>query len=464
MWILPKNLPIFPSVQAMEGLISDSSELSEKFEQSLMWRSKPSSSRTWYRRLNQDTWMPRLSSQILNNSLGESLLDEWISSQEAFHANHFPPQEPRTQMQTLDIFGLTSQEELLNSENHPLCSSKMLKESSLANSKGQIGQIRKELRFCFISLESWKDWVTTQRQAYLARAKSVRLTKGKDYSFLVSDTHSKKIFGIPYNPSSQNPQTKMFHMKHWPTPKALEVNESPQQWLKRRQKPSAKMMGPSLTVAVQLPMSFWSKTPLKEKSPLLSQEIINWLQRPTFQPKNWATPTTMDNLPPRTEDALKRHMLYGARKGRTASGNLREQVVPYNFLQPTQRQEDVSNHGGNLQEFSIQPIFNWPTPCTRDYKDKNLSLKVSLEKLQVSLPITVNLEYAISQNLLTKINLRLSTYHENVRRSSSLNTPQNTYLGVLNPRWVEAMMGIPIGWTMPTCARVWTIKRMNCDF
>jgi hypothetical protein len=33
----------------------------------------------------------------------------------------------------------------------------------------------------------------------------------------------------------------------------------------------------------------------------------------------------------------------------------------------------------------------------------------------------------------------------------------------LNPRWVEALMGLPIGWTMPSCTRPVTIEPMNCD-
>jgi hypothetical protein len=35
--------------------------------------------------------------------------------------------------------------------------------------------------------------------------------------------------------------------------------------------------------------------------------------------------------------------------------------------------------------------------------------------------------------------------------------------GKLNPRWVEALMGLPIGWTMPSCTRPVTIEPMNCD-
>jgi hypothetical protein len=32
----------------------------------------------------------------------------------------------------------------------------------------------------------------------------------------------------------------------------------------------------------------------------------------------------------------------------------------------------------------------------------------------------------------------------------------------LNPRWVETLMGLPIGWTMPSCSAPVTIESMNC--
>jgi len=34
--------------------------------------------------------------------------------------------------------------------------------------------------------------------------------------------------------------------------------------------------------------------------------------------------------------------------------------------------------------------------------------------------------------------------------------------GKLNPRWVETLMGVPVGWTMPSCACPVTIAPMNC--
>jgi hypothetical protein len=36
--------------------------------------------------------------------------------------------------------------------------------------------------------------------------------------------------------------------------------------------------------------------------------------------------------------------------------------------------------------------------------------------------------------------------------------------GKLNPRWVETLMGLPIGWVMPSCMSPLTIAPTNCDY
>lgn len=35
--------------------------------------------------------------------------------------------------------------------------------------------------------------------------------------------------------------------------------------------------------------------------------------------------------------------------------------------------------------------------------------------------------------------------------------------GKLNPRWVETLMGLPVGWTIPSCKCVATVELMNSD-
>ncbi len=48
---------------------------------------------------------------------------------------------------------------------------------------------------------------------------------------------------------------------------------------------------------------------------------------------------------------------------------------------------------------------------------------------------------------------------ENPERSRNLNDQVYTTVSkaVLSPRWVESLMGLPIGWCMPSCAHPWTI-------
>ena len=53
----------------------------------------------------------------------------------------------------------------------------------------------------------------------------------------------------------------------------------------------------------------------------------------------------------------------------------------------------------------------------------------------------------------------------NPDKSNNLNDQMETLqpAGKLNPRWVETLMGLPIGWTMPCCSSPATIERTNCD-
>jgi hypothetical protein len=109
--------------------------------------------------------------------------------------------------------------------------------------------------------------------------------------------------------------------------------------------------------------------------------------------KSWATPNTMDCLPPKSPEALARNLKKGGCR------NLREDVV-YRTEQ-------------------------WGTPTTRDHKSGRGNEEREYKELTPMVERTQN--------------------------------------GKLNPRWVETLMGLPIGWTMPSCASPVTIELMNSD-
>lgn len=149
----------------------------------------------------------------------------------------------------------------------------------------------------------------------------------------------------------------------------------------------------------------------------------------------WATPNTMDHLPQRSPEALRRQA-QTSRKGRTRPANLREQVNPVTMaLWPTPDVRGFTNDGALLmlkekcqsrEEWAAMAYRSgaaqkqklWPTPNASDCRDRG----------NISNP-------AVQRRLAKGKQLGLSMV---VSESS----------GQLNPAWVEWLMGFPIGWSV----------------
>jgi len=181
MWILPINKSITSAcaVDTKESGL-DSEEFSQICERSLTWRGKDSLSRTWLQRWKRESWMQHLCTRTLKPSLTESSVDAWISSLEASRANPSVLLESVKALKILDTCSHTSQTES-ESANLELFSSKTSKE--LSQPRQQTGS-----QFSSMSSESWKAWVTEQRQEYSARLKSAHLTRESGSSSLAWPT------------------------------------------------------------------------------------------------------------------------------------------------------------------------------------------------------------------------------------------------------------------------------------
>ena len=214
MWILPKNLHTSAYVPDTVALISDLNEQSEMCAQSLLVRSKPMRQQTWSKKWKRDSWTQLLFGRILKHSHGKIFTEKWTSSVEASLASHSVTQVGKQEMMTLDTCGPTSSEASNNWDDLPLFSSKMWKESSTQSSSQMAGQIPSERPFCSMSLGSWKKWVTKQRQAYLARAKSVRHSCEKESLYLQYQTNSNQVELILSQVSSTD--------KNWATPNTMD--------------------------------------------------------------------------------------------------------------------------------------------------------------------------------------------------------------------------------------------------
>ena len=128
----------------------------------------------------------------------------------------------------------------------------------------------------------------------------------------------------------------------------------------------------------------------------------------------------------------------------------------------------------------------YPTPSARDVKGCN-SLNSTLEKLKArkrghmgQLPnyiMVMNYTHPAQVNPSTDGSRQeswgtpearshkgaLGRSYKGQGRDLPMQTEGKCENGKLNPRWVETLMGLPVGWTMPSCVHPVTIEPMNCD-
>ncbi len=224
------------------------------------------------------------------------------------------------------------------------------------------------------------------------------------------------------------------------------------------------------------------------------------------QVAQWATPNTMDCLPSRSYEAMKRQATNGGRKNRSKPGNLREQIDPLmcqayedakkeaNWPTITANTPDMESngpngHSGTYLAGAVKAEENWVTPrtsgtSTRPNKTtprQGLTL-IEQAREQEKMWRTPSVAEEKNQNTSTQIYLQnqvgatpkawatpqLQDGH-NINQDSTTHKTIPAQLtkmnmsGKLNPRWVETLMGLPVGWVMPSCKSPVTIEPTNCD-
>jgi hypothetical protein len=214
----------------------------------------------------------------------------------------------------------------------------------------------------------------------------------------------------------------------------------------------------------------------------------------------WATPNTMDVLPPRSKEATTRQMTT-ARKGRTKPANLREQVDQptmemYGWMLPTPRVSDIEggaaknvkmenghffreNKKGERWGVKLRDVMEmYPTPrassamtedmetiAKRNKYNSKLEEKVALQMYptptqdsvsertkkykQGGLPLTMAVKLYPTPTTRDYKDSTVSPSYKN-RNSDSLPIKmmkEGKPGGKLNPEFVEFLMGYPLDWT-----------------
>ena len=481
MWIIPKQLHTSRYVADMKGLGLDSEEFSQISEKSLMWRSKPSQSKTWLRRWKRVSWMQHLSSRILKPSHIESFVERYLSCQQASPVSHLAPQESGKQLKTPDIYSHTLSEESKSASQMPLFS-RTSKE--LSQPKQQM-----ENRFSNMSSEDWKTWVTQQRQEFSQRVKLERhiresesslwatpRTGGVDESWQTAEKRGKtsnlyaqidkiqkaKNWGTPKEQDSRaamndrgksNLGEQVHGIHNYPTPRTSDAEGGRIETIvedgvfKSKRHKSNQTFGAKLRDAVEtMEEKNWA-TPIANDAK--GSDYAGTKENPkglylsgqVKKEENWATPraSATDSTRPNGKGGIP-----------LADQVKKEQNWPtpatrdYKGVNSIKHCQEKPRHNGQLPNAvmlnDLKKDKNWPTPRARDWKDTPGCAPSKIG--DVSLPRKINgLQDPTTPNMNGKNQESFST----PKTSPPLKTASQK--GRLNPSWVEQLMGLPVGWT-----------------
>jgi len=271
-----------------------------------------------------------------------------------------------------------------------------------------------------------------------------------------------------------NPSTDGSRQESWPTARSLDgqVGESLETWEARRQRKAVE----GINLHRPLPIA-------------VEQE----------QRKQWATPNVFAFQPPEnTEQWTKRAEYQQTEKGVNLHKPIQTQVL--HELEKQWRTPSSSDGEGGVMEMrdgcagkyklrdhvAAEEKKSWATPQQRDFKDAEPLAKWTeraeeqkAKGVNLHLPLPSQVMHTEEKSWGTPTARDHKTGRGNNEREYKELTPmvERTQTGKLNPRWVETLQGVCMGWTSPSCpasviknwpkfVRGWralTIEQTNCD-
>lgn len=438
MWILPKNFPTSLCATATAGSTSASTEFSETdYNSPLLARSKPLPWKTLSQKWKQDSLLRLRSGLTFAHSLGKT---SWASAwfREVFHVNHLARQANEEQTSTPATSSHTSSMESSDADL-PLFSWKMSKESSAPSSPGTDGATPPERPFCSMSSANWKEWVTARRLEFSARARSAHRTRGSVSSFWPTMTNNEahntacpsqfKRNSLPLTARVITENHASFAATNSTTNCSENTAAQTAKEMDAWQTPTTNMDIVRSEEGVQKRIAF--RASIGRKS-IPDGNLGEQMQRVQKEAANWPTPAAQDGkqagiTPFQAKEGNHTNLLHIA-----AIKSTYGQAAPVNpstdgsrqGLWATPRSAMASMHpeygehwndkrGGESIATQVWKEQQWGTPTTRDHKSGRGNEDREYKEL----------------------------------------TPmvERTQTGKLNPRWVETLQGVCMGWTSPSC-------------
>lgn len=420
MWILPQQLHTSAFVLDTEALTLDSVELSRTCERSLIRRSKPSQSSAYLREWKAGNLMRLRFGAISSLSLGQSFLEKWTSSLADIPANHLAQQDSENEQKTHDIFGPTSQAEFAFSSPESASS-----RTSKATSRWDSPQ----------SLATWKNWVTKCRGAYSARLNAVRLTRENECSsWPTANARDWKDGSAECNQRAIDAGHQVTLARAatcWSTPSTMAGGMYAEANMHKRNSPSLAsqvIMWPTPTAMEAEKAGLYNQGQMGQSlSAMANRGELNGPADPANpnttgnRPESWPTARSLDG---QVNEFLETWEIRQQKKAE--QGINLHRPLPIAVAQEIKKQQD----NGKKDTLHSQ-MKAWATPRTKDAE----GWMMNQARLLAGKP---------DDTLTGQV------------------TQSKKHNGKLNPRWVETLMGLPVGWTMPSCASPVTIAQTSC--
>jgi len=260
---------------------------------------------------------------------------------------------------------------------------------------------------CPTSSKTWQDWVTEQRGAYSARLKSVRRTSGSGSSSWPTVTANEDSYRL----GGESQQSKCLSA------------------MARR----GEMNWPTASVSMTAGYSERENCESSKKAGHVGNELLRQV---------------IKHGPPVPASSSTGGSPQGLWETATVSTG-------------AHRQKD-----GSMIDKLDQQVKNWATPImgdshlasTPEVAQKRIEEgKVTLSRQMAAQAV----EWATPQTHDATTATNKTTGHNCLARD--LTTLGKPHSAKLNPRWVETLMGLPVGWVMPSCASPVTIAPTSCD-
>ncbi len=440
MWIIPKQLHTSDFVPDTEALSLDSTELSEICARSLFVRSKPSAARIWSQKWKRDSWTALLSGRILNPSHGQSFVTAWTSSLGAIPASHSAQPESGSAQKTLGTSGHLSQTEFGFCDPSS-ASLRMSKDTSALDSEK--------------SLESWNQSVTRRRGEYSLRLKSAHRTRESGSSSWPTIRASEYKDTGPIGSKSHD------HMLGKGYLCAVVTQDA---W----QTPTTNMDMVRSEEGVQKRIAF--RASIGRKS-IPDGNLGEQMQRVVKDAANWLTPQSGD-VTGSTQEAVV--MWANGKRPKTSDQRLRTQVaaeqLKYGQAAPANPSTDGSRQGlwptvtahtpdmessgpnGNSGTYLAGAVKAWATPRAGKTTDENPETWAARQAKGdvATMPLTAQVK-AWATPIMGDSHLASTPEVAQKRIEEGKVTLSRQNPGKLNPRWVETLQGVCMGWTSPSC-------------